>query len=121
MPASSAYLLPYDVLSLMHTCSTHPVPAAAPIPTLGPALARLAEQFTNLTTSHAQNTAALGTLAKERAEVDEREAEMREMVVRAEDKRAWFEGFKDWLEGVAGFLDEKVCLLLALFFSYSLA
>ncbi|KAG6853058.1 hypothetical protein C0991_007202, partial [Blastosporella zonata] len=84
-----------------------PIPSATPIPTLGPAMARLTEQLTNLTTSHASNTTALGSLARERAEVDEREAEMREMVERAEDKRAWFESFKDWLEGVAGFLDEK--------------
>lgn len=35
---------------------------------------------------------------------------MRTMVDRAEDKRAWFDSFKDWLEGVAGFLDEKVSL-----------
>ncbi|KAG6905475.1 hypothetical protein DXG01_002492 [Tephrocybe rancida] len=91
--------------------SQRAVPSATPIPTLGPAISRLTEQLTRLTTSHATNIAALSALAKERAEVDEREAEMREMVGRAEDKRAWFESFKDWLEGVAGFLDEKFPLL----------
>ncbi|KAG6817011.1 hypothetical protein H0H87_000907 [Tephrocybe sp. NHM501043] len=88
-----------------------PIPSATPIPTLGPAIAHLTEQLTNLTTSHASNTMALTSLAKERADIDERESEMREMVGRAEDKRAWFESFKDWLEGVAGFLDEKYPLL----------
>ncbi|KAG6878518.1 hypothetical protein C0993_005449, partial [Termitomyces sp. T159_Od127] len=87
------------------------VPAAAPVPTLGPAIARLTEQLTNLTTSHASNTAALSALAREKTEIDERETEMREMVGRAEDKRAWFESFKEWLDGVAGFLDEKYPLL----------
>ncbi|KAG5653109.1 hypothetical protein H0H81_002256 [Sphagnurus paluster] len=88
-----------------------PIPAAAPIPTLDPAMARLSEQLNLLTLSHAKNTTAIDSLAKERAEIDDREKEMREMVGRAEDKRAWFESFKDWLEGVAGFLDEKYPLL----------
>ncbi|KAG6902530.1 hypothetical protein C0995_015348 [Termitomyces sp. Mi166 len=88
-----------------------PIPAATPIPTLGPAIARLTEQLTNLTTSHANNTIAMSALAKERAEIDEREVEMREMVGRAEEKRAWFESFKEWLDSAAGFLDEKYPLL----------
>ncbi|KAG6864177.1 hypothetical protein C0991_011828 [Blastosporella zonata] len=47
-----------------------PIPSATPIPTLGPSMARLTEQLTNLTTLHASNTTALGLLAWERAEVD---------------------------------------------------
>lgn len=35
---------------------------------------------------------------------------MRELVEKAESKRAWFEGFKEWTESVAGFLDEKVAI-----------
>jgi GC-rich sequence DNA-binding factor len=50
----------------------------------------------------------LSTLAQERRALDDREAEMRDMVGRAEEKRAWFNSFKEWVEGVAGFLDEKV-------------
>lgn len=42
--------------------------------------------------------------------MDDREKEMRQMVERAEAKRAWFGQFKEWVEGVAGFLDEKVIL-----------
>ena len=52
--------------------------------------------------------AALDSIEKERAEVDAREGELREMVGRAEDKRAWFDSFRDWIESVASFLDEKV-------------
>ena len=29
------------------------------------------------------------------------------MVEKAEAKRAWFQSFSEWVEGVAGFLDEK--------------
>lgn len=89
---------------LMH----EPVPPATTIPTLNPAIDRLSQQLAKLATSHATNTAALNSLAQERAEVDSREKEMREMVGKAEEKRAWFGSFREWLESVAGFLDEKV-------------
>lgn len=39
---------------------------------------------------------------------------MRQMVEKAEAKRAWFGQFKEWVEGVAGFLDEKVIISCAL-------
>jgi len=86
------------------------VPLATPIPSLGPAISRISEQLSLLTTSHAKNAATLTSLAKERTEVDDREKEMRELVEKAESKRAWFEGFKEWTESVAGFLDEKVTI-----------
>lgn len=86
------------------------VPSATPVPTLAPAITRLTEKLTQLTTSHANNAAALTSLAQERNDVDAREKEMRDMVERAEDKRAWFGSFREWVEGVAGFLDEKVRL-----------
>jgi GC-rich sequence DNA-binding factor len=60
-----------------------------------------------ITVSHASNTAALNNIILERESVDQRETEMREMVEKAEEKRAWFDGFREWVEGVAGFLDEK--------------
>jgi GC-rich sequence DNA-binding factor len=90
------------------------VPPSTPLPSLGPALARLTQQLTQLTTSHASNTAALTNLGQERTEVDDREKEMRQMVEKAETKRAWFGQFKEWVEGVAGFLDEKVIISCAL-------
>ncbi|KAF7298985.1 GC-rich sequence DNA-binding factor-like protein [Mycena indigotica] len=84
-----------------------PIPPATPLPTLAPAVARLAQQLAQLTASHASNTATLTSLAQERLEVDEREKEMRQMVEKAEIKRAWFGEFREWVEGVAAFLDEK--------------
>ncbi|KAJ6462024.1 nineteen complex-related protein 2-domain-containing protein [Mycena vitilis] len=87
------------------------LPLATSLPALGPALARLTQQLTQLTTSHASNTTALATIGQERNEVEDREQEMRQMVERAEAKRAWFGQFKEWVEGVAGFLDEKYPLL----------
>ncbi|CAA7262911.1 unnamed protein product [Cyclocybe aegerita] len=88
-----------------------PIPSATPVPSLAPAISRLSDQLALLTTSHAKNSAALNSLAQERAEVDDREKEMREMVEKAESKRAWFGSFKEWVESVASFLDEKYPLL----------
>ena len=48
------------------------------------------------------------SLADERAQLEVREKEMREMIVKAEDKRSWFAAFREWVESVATFLDEKV-------------
>ena len=84
------------------------VPIQTDVPKLPNVIGRLTQQLAQLTTSHANNSAALQSLAKERQDVEDREKEMRELVVKAEDKRAWFVDFKDWLESVAGFLDEKV-------------
>lgn len=50
----------------------------------------------------------MSTLAEEREQLDKREAEMREMVRVAEGKRSWFVAFREWVESVATFLDEKV-------------
>lgn len=47
-------------------------------------------------------------MGDERTQLDTREKELREMITRAEDKRSWFAAFKDWIESVATFLDEKV-------------
>ena len=84
------------------------VPPVTDVPSLGPALDRIAMQLAQLTTSHSSNVSTMNSLARERNDLDQRETEMREMVTRAEDKRAWFSSFNDWVEGVAGFLDEKV-------------
>lgn len=84
------------------------VPPATPIPTLAPAMARLTQSLTALTTSHAESSVAMARLAEERSQLDVREAEMREMITRAEAKRAWFAAFREWIESVATFLDEKV-------------
>lgn len=87
------------------------VPLVTPLPSLGSALSHLSDRIAQLTTSHAKNSATLSALAQERQEVEDRETEMREMVERAEEKRAWFSDFKEWTESVASFLDEKVSCL----------
>ncbi|KAJ3854000.1 nineteen complex-related protein 2-domain-containing protein [Lentinula lateritia] len=88
-----------------------PIPPVAPIPTLNSALARLTHQLAQLTTSHASNTASLNNVAQERDHLDIREKELRALVSNAEDKRAWFSSFSEWVESVAAFLDEKYPLL----------
>lgn len=90
----------FDVLSI--------VPPVTPIPTLSPAIARLTQSLTTLTTSHAESTNTMAALAEERLQLEAREQEMRNMIARAEEKRSWFAEFREWVESVATFLDEKV-------------
>lgn len=52
--------------------------------------------------------AAINLTAEEREKLEVREQELRELVEAEEIKRAWFASFKDWIEGIATFLDEKV-------------
>jgi GC-rich sequence DNA-binding factor len=85
------------------------VPPVTPIPTLGPAIARLTSSLSALTTSHADSTATMASLAEERLQLEAREKEMRDMIEKAEAKRSWFAAFREWIENVATFLDEKVC------------
>ncbi|KAK7690288.1 hypothetical protein QCA50_006943 [Cerrena zonata] len=84
-----------------------PIPPATPIPTLGPAIARLTQSLSNLTTSHAQHTTSMASLGAEQTQLEIRENEMRTMIVKAEEKRSWFVAFREWVESVATFLDEK--------------
>lgn len=51
------------------------------------------------------------SLAEERDLLEQREKEMRAMVEKAEAKRSWFDAFREWVETVATFLDEKFPLL----------
>ena len=56
----------------------------------------------------------MSKLADERLAIEGKEKDMREMVVSAENKRSWFSSFRDWVETVAAFLDEKVRLSIML-------
>ncbi|KAJ1303381.1 hypothetical protein OPQ81_011573 [Rhizoctonia solani] len=85
----------------------HLIPVQTPVPTLEPAVARLTQALTKLTTSHAGNTKSLTALGDERSSLDTQETRLRELVTEAEDKRAWFSGFKVWMDSLADFLDEK--------------
>ncbi|KAH9936526.1 GCFC-domain-containing protein [Fomitopsis serialis] len=89
------------------TYKAAPIPPITPIPTLGAAVARLTSSLTALTTSHQQNTATMTSLGDEQLKLEAREEEMREMIAEAEDKRSWFAAFREWVESVATFLDEK--------------
>ncbi len=68
----------------------------------------LSQTMTSMTASHAQNTTSISALSAEQVQLDERETELRDIVTKAEGKRRWFADFRDWLESVATFLDEKV-------------
>ncbi|CAE6415638.1 unnamed protein product [Rhizoctonia solani] len=85
----------------------HPIPVQTSVPTLDPAIARLTQALTKLTTSHAANTKTLTSLGDERSSLEKQEIKLRELVTEAEDKRAWFSGFKEWMDSLADFLDEK--------------
>ncbi|KAI0373663.1 GCFC-domain-containing protein [Pilatotrama ljubarskyi] len=84
-----------------------PIPAVTPIPTMGAAVARLTQSMSELTMSHAEHSAAMSKLGEEQRLLEQREKEMREMIAKAEEKRSWFSAFRDWVESVATFLDEK--------------
>jgi len=53
--------------------------------------------------------------ADELAQIEEREKELREAIERTEAQRSWFAAFREFVEGVAHFLDEKVRRHLFLF------
>ncbi|KAH9851709.1 nineteen complex-related protein 2-domain-containing protein [Lenzites betulinus] len=84
-----------------------PIPAITPIPTMGAAMARLTNSMSELTMSHAEHSAAMSKLGEEQRLLEAREKEMREMITKAEEKRSWFNAFREWVESVATFLDEK--------------
>lgn len=90
-----------------------PVPPPTSLPSLESAMSRLSLSLTELTESHAKNAASMSSLADERQTLDVKEKEMRSMVEKSEQKRSWFHAFREWVETIATFLDEKVCYILA--------
>lgn len=95
----------YISIALFLTLSL--VPPVTEIPTLASAVARLTQSLTALTVSHAQNSESMATVSAEQIELEKKEKDMREMIAKAEEKRGWFVAFREWVESVAGFLDEK--------------
>ncbi|OBZ68654.1 GC-rich sequence DNA-binding factor 2 [Grifola frondosa] len=93
--------------ALKLTYKPAPIPAVTPIPTLGASIARLTQSLTSLTTSHAEHSASMAKLGEEQRQLESREKDMREMIAKAEEKRSWFSAFREWVESVATFLDEK--------------
>ncbi|KAF8575456.1 hypothetical protein K439DRAFT_1649550 [Ramaria rubella] len=91
-----------------------PIPTPTALPTLSTAVPNLTSALTALTHSHTTHTTTLTTLASEQTALEEKRAALRGMVEEAERKRAWFGAFREWVESVAAFLDEKFPLLEAL-------
>ena len=89
---------------------SHPklVPPPTEIPGLESSVMRISQIMASMTASHEQNTTSVSTLSAERVQLDERETELRDIITRTEEKRSWFADFREWLENVATFLDEKV-------------
>jgi hypothetical protein len=90
-----------------------PVPPPTEVPSLESSVTRIAQTMVSMTASHTQNTALVSALSVENDQLDGRETELREIIARTEEKRRWFADFRDWLENVATFLDEKVCLIIS--------
>jgi hypothetical protein len=89
---------------------TRLVPQISQIPTLGSAIATFDKALMAVTSSHAGNAATLLNLDLERQSLQTQEDELRKMVADAETKRSWFAEFRDWVETIGAFLDEKVWL-----------
>lgn len=71
-------------------------------------MSRLSGTLSNSQTAHQMHQSNLESVNAERAQLDEKEREMRELVAAAEAKRSWVSGLHDWMETIATFLDEKV-------------
>ena len=95
---------------LLLTCllRNYPVPNVTALPVLTTAMSRLSGSLSNLQATHSAHQSSLEAVNAERSQLDEKEKEMRDMVARAESKRAWFFDMKEWMETIATFLDEKV-------------
>lgn len=94
------------------TYEATPIPPTIPIPVLDAAIMKLTQRLTVLTTSHAKNTAELIKMGEENTSLRKQEADLKGQVENAEQRRAWFQGFKERMESVGDFLDEKVSLSL---------
>ena len=88
------------------------VPPPTEVPSLESSVTRISQTLVSMTASHSQNTALVSALSVEHDQLDGRETELREIIARTEEKRRWFADFRDWLENVATFLDEKVHLFI---------
>ncbi|KAH9042156.1 nineteen complex-related protein 2-domain-containing protein [Lactarius pseudohatsudake] len=84
-----------------------PIPPPTEVPGLESSVTRISQTLVSMTASHAQNTALVSAASVEYDQLDGRETELREIIAMTEGKRRWFADFRDWLENVATFLDEK--------------
>lgn len=82
---------------------------ARPLPTLGPAQARLSKSLADLQLTRTEAENALEVTSRDLANLEEHERELRKEVERVEGKREWVEEFRGWVELLGSFLEEKVC------------
>jgi hypothetical protein len=99
-----------SVLNIRACSNQQLVPPPTEVPSLESSVTRISQTLASMTASHTQNTASVSALSIENDQLDGRETELREIIARTEEKRRWFADFRDWLENVAIFLDEKVRL-----------
>ncbi|KAG8754904.1 hypothetical protein FRC14_004538 [Serendipita sp. 396] len=91
----------------VHTYKPYPIPTPTSIPTIDAATQRIAAGLTALTTSHAQNSGTVATLALDQVQYTMEEDNIRSQLEETEAKRAWFKIFHERMETVAEFLDAK--------------
>jgi GC-rich sequence DNA-binding factor len=84
------------------------VPVARPMPTIGPAQARLAKSMATLELAKTEGETSLENNVRELAALEEQERELRVEVEKVEGKREWVDEFRGWVEMLGGFLEEKV-------------
>ncbi|KAH9980300.1 nineteen complex-related protein 2-domain-containing protein [Lactifluus volemus] len=84
-----------------------PIPSLIEIPSLEATVMRISHNMASIIASHVQNTTSISTISAELAQLDEHETDLRESITKTEEKRSWFADFREWLESVATFLDEK--------------
>lgn len=95
------------------------VPAVRPLPTPTSAANRLTTSLSYLAASQATTASQLAANERERARLEEQEADVRREVERVEAKREWMQGFVGWVELLGGFLEDKVCVSRDLGFFFS--
>ncbi|KAF9649765.1 hypothetical protein BDM02DRAFT_3094186 [Thelephora ganbajun] len=100
-------LTPETQISASQVYKPSPIPAMMPIPTLEPAIARLSQTLSNLTASHLTDVSTMTSATDELDQIEEKEKELREAIERTEAQRGWFAAFREFVEGIAHFLDEK--------------
>lgn len=71
-------------------------------------MSRLSGTLGNSQSTHEMHQSNLEAVRAEQSQLDQKEHEMRDLVAKAEAKRAWMFDFHEWMETVATFLDEKV-------------
>lgn len=85
-----------------------PIPRTGTLPSLSLVSTRLSTSLNALTSSLSLDSSTLTHFEREKAELEAQEQELRKEVEGKERRREWFEGFREEMEIVGGFLEEKV-------------